>query len=874
MPLVRHPVDVERRHAFVIGTPFSPPGLPDIEQGVREEMAAVERLLLDTLGYQRETYRSLLNPTQGEVKTALSDWRIAIAPTAEDWLLVYYTGHGVDSGGMLRLITKDGTRAETALSAQDLLFALLGTEELPAHSLIIFDTCRSGAAHLDTAAIALRLQEEAGGRGTDVHVIASAHSIGDATVSRFVAALRTTLAKGPLDDEYVHVSAATKGVNTLLEEQRANYFSKGEGTPHFFPNPGWGPRLRPNMERSERARVLNRIQAQAKRTHWSPRARGVATDDQPGWFFTGRKQAITDIVKWLSTGTASRGLLVRGLPGSGKSAVLARIATLADSECRLEAEKAGALANTPAAELPPPEIVDVAVHAREKDGAQLALEIGAALELDLSGLSADPEVAIVSALSRCERPLLILVDALDESHRPAYTASFLQGVLGKAPNVRLLVGLRESNRGELSELLSPVFTAVDLDLAPWREPNDVVCYVKTYLLKWPASPYAKRVDVVDDLAHAIAERVGTSFQVASMAAHALAAHDSIMTAKAVKALFKRLPSGVGAVLELDLKRFPGVSGERLRSILTALAYAPAGTGMPLEEWRAVATSLHGTVISTTELERWRHDAGSYVVQDEEFGTPVWRLYHEDLATRLAQLRREDAEKHLPEALLTTVRKDEAGDLLWESASSWLLAYYVRYLSLYRNSEDAFAVACSEPWMAAKRSRFNDLTAVLADLDGALEAARGEGFPNEARVIDVCIQYARLRETGTPVAMAIPETARKEGHLKCESLPEADSDLAGRVMEYYERYGYRAGLAYMSLEKPSARGRAMTYLEIAKYESSRDRELGRSLWLEALIASRLCGEETLNHVLAARALSLASNSVREGGGMEGSPNSIA
>src|ERR1700727_1195317 len=92
---------------------------------------------------------------------------------------------------------------------------------------------------------------------------------------------------------------------------------------------------------------MSRMSRHARCTGWSagslapvfshyfePLARGVQRAGVVGWYFTGRESALREIVTWL--GEIGYGaLIVTGEPGSGKSAVLARIVTMADAPCRL-----------------------------------------------------------------------------------------------------------------------------------------------------------------------------------------------------------------------------------------------------------------------------------------------------------------------------------------------------------------------------------------------------------------------------------------------------------------------------------------------------------------------------------------------------------
>ena len=107
--------------------------------------------------------------------------------------------------------------------------------------------------------------------------------------------------------------------------------------------------------------------------HWRPRARGVSIESDRGYRFRGRTAALTQIVRWLDRPVPDRRVLVlTGSPGVGKSAVLGRIITTADTEFL--------------ASLPPNDYavranlrsVSCAVHAKAKTALEVAEEIARA----------------------------------------------------------------------------------------------------------------------------------------------------------------------------------------------------------------------------------------------------------------------------------------------------------------------------------------------------------------------------------------------------------------------------------------------------------------------------------------------------------------
>ena len=188
--------------------------------------------------------------------------------------------------------------------------------------------------------------------------------------------------------------------------------------------------------------VLERIQRTTMATHWDPRARGVAMASERGWMFTGRAKAMRKVLSWMSTAGGGEGLVVTGPPGTGKSALLARIVTLADPVIRKKSEADHALADVPADELPPLQLVTVAIHARRKTAADVALELAVALGARLDSGETEPEAMARAAATARTVPATLVVDALDEAQQPNQVAIFLRSIVERRPQVSLVVALR------------------------------------------------------------------------------------------------------------------------------------------------------------------------------------------------------------------------------------------------------------------------------------------------------------------------------------------------------------------------------------------------------------------------------------------------
>ena len=766
-----------RRHALVIGTATNQPGWPNISTGVRAEIAKAERLFLEVLCYQRNTYRRIDDPGESLLKDVLA-WFAGIRVTPNDWVVVYYTGHGIASAGELRLITSDigVDQSAAATTARDFARLLADSQSQIKHALLILDTCNSGAAHLDTSDLATRLREAAGGssRGADFHVIASARSIEEATVGQLLNALDKVLSDGlacGADDEYAAPDIVIECVNETLRRlfgsdravnsQHASFSGRGESALRYFPNPHWTPRLRTGMDPAQNRRVLRRIQEIALDTHWEPRARGVSTGSEQGWYFSGRSRALRDTVAWIRTHLAAAGLVIKGLPGSGKSALLARIATLAEPAMREQAAQAGALKDVLADELPPLSCIDVALHAHAKDPAQLALEIGGALSLDLSSVSADPEEALLKAIKLRKGTALLVVDALDEAIRPFDCASLLRALVESA---RVIVGVREGHaqRSPLIARLGAKFDAYDLDSATYRDAEGLAHYVEQRMRGWPQSPYVSEPENspwLHKVAQAVAQKATTSFLVASATAHALVHRDRMINVLELD----QLPSSAGEAFDFDMKRFGATSREQAVFVLGALAFAQ-GSGLPRALWPGVAQALAQERFEAQDIEHWEREAGFYIVAHEEFGQPVLRLYHEEFATHLR--RKIAAAMGTPQdataanavvasALEQTVPVDQAiGKPAWREADAYVMAYFAKHLQRAGRVAALCELACDARWIEAKRWRFRDFTPFLDDLTLALSSARKQAQPDLAAVVRCCAVYSRFATSAPPVVLDV------------------------------------------------------------------------------------------------------------------------
>ncbi|MFN8647680.1 MAG: ATP-binding protein [Gemmatimonadales bacterium] len=760
-----------RRHLLLIGVAHYPEGWGDIAAEVEAEIARARALFLDEFRYEPATLERVADTTQAGVRNGIAAWLERLPAGPDDLVAVYYTGHGVVDRSVFRLVTSEvaAARPSTAMAASDLI-PLVWTGDR--HVLLILDTCHAGAGTAEAMALLGRLREADGGaaRGYGLHLVAAARSIELARTRAFMDALdevvRTGRAGGS-EEEYLRPDAVLEQVNALLGaaadgvRQHAELTGRAEGLFRFFPNAWWDPRLRVGTAPEEARAVLARLQRATLASHWGPRARGVAAASEGSWLFTGRSRAVRRLLAWLEAPAGGAGLIVTGPPGAGKSALLARVVTLADPVVREEARRAGALEGVPDQELPRLGLVTVAVHARRKTAADVALELAVALGADLASGETDPEVlARAAAVGRAE-PATVVIDALDEAQQPEQLAALLRSLVERAPRLRLVVGLRaDGGASRLARSLGRRFEVLDVSSAEYLRAADITAYVERSLRAPDGSPYRApgQEEYARKVSRAIGRRAGGSFLVASITARVLAGRAAVIPT----AELGRLPAEVGEAFGFDLQRFTPAEQLEAVAVLGALAFAQ-GRGLPLALWPAFAEAIGGVAFDEHDLERWLERAGYYVTRDVGQGVAVFRLYHEEfgrfLRARAQALlaEREGAganlEARLAAVLDGAVPRGADGGPDWAAAPSYVRGYLARHYRLAGRRDDLMALVEAPGWIAA-RTAGGDPAPLLRDLDVAIHAAREATPPDAVAIARLALAYGRWMTTAPPLIVDV------------------------------------------------------------------------------------------------------------------------
>ena len=429
----------------------------------------------------------------------------------------------------------------------------------------------------------------------------------------------------------------------------------------------------------------------ALKEHWDPRGRGVERAARPGWFFTGRRQALSQLVAWLTAAPAPADnvRVVTGGPGSGKSAVLARLVTM--SNPRYRAGMPGPLAaDDPVADLPPGAI-DVAVHARTAPTDEVVSALAAAAgapQADLDGL--------IERLLERREAFTIAVDALDEADDPPALALALRRLASETADagVRLLVGTRPG--GPDRRLITALGLSardddpalIDLDDPAYLSRDDLAEYVRRRLLLTdvppapgrPDTPYRGRETLAGQVADAVARAAYPTFLIGQLVSRALllrgqpiSPHDPgwQQFPKTVADAMDQYLASVGDQAEQD----------RVEDLLRPLAYA-RGDGLPLDDaglWPRLATALArpGRSYTAGDVATLLDTAADYLIETVITGQAAYyRLYHQALSDRLRERDQQhprpvSAAQTVYQCLLDTVARRPDGTRDWPAAHPYL-----------------------------------------------------------------------------------------------------------------------------------------------------------------------------------------------------------
>jgi WD40 repeat protein len=546
-----------------------------------------------------------------------------------------------------------------------------------------------------------------------------------------------------------------------------------------------------------------RVQRARLSAHFEPRARGVEPfGTLLGWYFCGRVRALTELVGWLVDRPPEdpRTRLVVGAPGSGKSAILGRLAVMSDRGTRSRVPQQE-LDDAPAGTVCPAGAVAGQVHVRGLTVDEVALAIA-----DQAGIDATDCASLLVGLSEVgPTPVrVVLVDAVDESVDPEALVRSLLAPLARMAGhsgLRMVIGSRPGAGRRLVRAFGRSAVEVDLDSPRYCERADLVAYAERLLTaagendNAATTPYRARAEVTRTVAEAVADRADRSFLVAHFSAIALSEDPSIVDVGR-PGWRAALPRSVDEAMDRYLARF-GDHRNRVRDLLTPLAFAEGDGIDDIEVWAALATALGTARYEPTDVAWLLTDTGASdlltrVRLDED--VVCHRLFHEALAEHLrepllASRGSAAVARSFASALVNTVPARLDG-----SGPDWARAgrYRLRYLSVHAAAGGAIDALLTDPAFlaVAEPSRLLPASRQAKSVEAAQVAAALERvgrqflfFPEAQRLsyLELAARKCAHDGLGNRIAAAAPD--------RPWSVPWARwvATDAGRTVGHHGRY---------------------------------------------------------------------------------------
>lgn len=607
-----------------------------------------------------------INPLSKDLRTKMDDWLADPSRRAEDWVVFYFTGHGEVVGGKnLYLLTIDyqtGKHTSTAVSFGQIGEMVAGTTTAGARRstkrmLFILDTCFSGQG-VDNLTDILQNTFESGNYGNMFYILAASFPEDQAKtggLSRALIAAVDEVGKKSKQQSYLYFDQIVPAIYNKLLTHKPLFVTVAspDTEQQFFPNPYYvaGAQYTTSSTTTTTttsASVLKSANPDDFKYFWEPNARGVSSNSELGWYFTGRAKMLSAIANWLDA-KDSRMLIVTGPPGSGKSTVLSMIVLLAQPIAKVP--------NDLKTYFPFFQKLDLAVLSRGKNLQDVVHIVAQSLNIESSIES------IIHMLESINHYFMLL-DGLDESSDKERIYNLLLIPLSKLPNVKLIIGSRPDPIWKVNT----GFDVISTDDENYIDQTEFEQYILKRLGK--VSNDKERLQA----ASMITAKAYPNFLIGRLATAAFLTGDADLE-EFNKQVFE-YPSTVNQAFAMYLKSF-NEQEKKVRDILLPLAWAQ-GNGIPWDQIWLTLVNAFSEIQYKDEDIRWViENAGAFILEVIENNRSVFKLYHEAMREYLREkLSEQVVNAVIVNVLINTVPLLPAQEYNrdWRLAHPYLLNY--------------------------------------------------------------------------------------------------------------------------------------------------------------------------------------------------------
>ncbi|MCC5612359.1 caspase family protein, partial [Nostoc sp. CHAB 5834] len=213
-------------------------------------VSAINQLFTQKLGYKQELDELNGNPTANDLRVKLDKWFASDERQVDDWVVLYYTGHGELIGSdALYFLTREfesGFITSTAFPVSQLGEMIIspkanGENRLVRRLLLILDTCHSGVGGFELSRKLSSLFSQ-GINGSMFYILAAAfpneEAMSGALANALIEALESEATTGK-HQEFIYFDQLIPVINQKLRKHKVVYLpvSSPDIEPEFFPNP-------------------------------------------------------------------------------------------------------------------------------------------------------------------------------------------------------------------------------------------------------------------------------------------------------------------------------------------------------------------------------------------------------------------------------------------------------------------------------------------------------------------------------------------------------------------------------------------------------------------------------------------------------------